>query len=143
MLSKLRYSFLAALTCLAVASPIPGQTAVNTPFRVSSGAYTATQFTPLTTPACHLSLPEGSNGIAVLDAAVSSGCISSYVLTTFGNGHYVSCINSRCEATGFYWGMYVNGIITCYGIDDFRTGQGKELAFSYENWATAFGAVCL
>ncbi len=47
---------------------------------------------------CQLSVTEGGDAIAVLDAAVAKRCIESYIAQiTAGRYLYISCINRVCE----------------------------------------------
>ena len=131
---KRKFTWLAiSLACaLVMAIPANASTAVNVKLRISLASRTATK------ASCDLSIPAGANGIAVLDAAVSSGCISSYKTEDFGFGRYVSCIDEICEQLGTYWAMYENGAYTSYGISDFVADQNDELGFNYEQYLTCF-----
>lgn len=84
---------------------------------------------------CQVSVTEGSNGVAVLAAAVSTGCIDSYKAVshpTFGT--YISCIDGLCDVPGTYWAMRENCTYTDYGVDGFYANAGDELSFTYESW---------
>lgn len=96
---------------------------------------------------CPVTVSDGANGIAVLNAAKASGCISGYTTRTFpGIGRYVACIDGICQATdgvapetdGFatYWEMRENGSFTSYGIDGFTADAGDRLTLTYTNFAT-------
>ena len=102
----------------------------------------------LTVAHCNVSVVGGASGVAVLQAADASGCITSYAVTNqYGFGTWLECINSDCEiprnsqAHGLvtYWRQSVNGVSTCYGLDGFEAAQGKELGFSY----TATGSIAV
>jgi hypothetical protein len=84
--------------------------------------------------ACSVSVAEGANGLAVLDAAKAKGCISAYETVVFSGKHYVSSIDGIAQvADGLvtYWRMTVNGAYVCYGADDFVAAGGKGLEFAY------------
>ena len=85
---------------------------------------------------CLVSVSAGADGVSVLQAAVATGCISSYKLENFGFGDYVSCIDGICEQVGTYWAMYENRAYTSYGIRGFRSDHGDELWFNYEQYVT-------
>jgi hypothetical protein len=87
--------------------------------------------------ACPLTMAEGADGLAVLDAAKSSGCIGSYTTVTFaGFGTFLQCIDGVCGgrdprgAACWYWAMTENGVMTDYGVDGFRAGNGDVLSFT-------------
>ena len=107
---------------------------------------------------CAVSVPAGSNGIAVLSAATASHCISGYTLQSFTGGHFLDCVDdgvngNRCgdPAPSYlrYWAMRLQCTATAYGVDDYKAVAGDELTFSYEvSWAygvptpQADGRVC-
>lgn len=119
----------AALAVGAWAMPSSASTIVNATLRVSHYQYSNV------VKDCAVSVPEGSSGIAVLSAAVSSGCISSYVAVETSFGNYISCIDGLCEQAVLYWAMRENCQFTDYGVDDFHADEGDELSFTYETWA--------
>lgn len=80
--------------------------------------------------------------MAALRSADAQGCISSFTIEGDDeSGHYLTCIDDRCEALGFYWAIYQNGELTCVGLDDIRLKPKDELAFSYESYPTALALV--
>jgi len=90
---------------------------------------------------CDVSVPDNANGVAVLDAAVASGCIDSYEVREDG---FLTCINQLCGAPDealniTYWAIYVDGAYASKGIRDltFPT-DGTTLGLSYETWVTGF-----
>jgi hypothetical protein len=91
---------------------------------------------------CDVSVPEGSNGIAVLDAAVASQCISSYQKVDTQFGPKVTCINDVCEAPDatlnvVYWAIYVDSGYAQVGAGSLAfPADGSSLRFSYETWVT-------
>lgn len=81
---------------------------------------------------CPVSVPAGSNGIKVLQAAKAKACIVSYKITTYpGLGSFVQCINGICGTCATYWGMFENGKYTSYGVDGFKSNWGDRLTFTY------------
>ncbi|MEA3077996.1 MAG: hypothetical protein QOF60_2904 [Actinomycetota bacterium] len=102
---------------------------------------------------CDVNVPSGSNGLAVLDQAVTDGCIASYRTRTFaGLGEKVTCINDLCETpdetlNAVTWVVYVDGRASDLGVSslNFPT-HGTRLQFSFEPWAIHapcwFGGVC-
>lgn len=87
---------------------------------------------------CPVSVPEGSDGVAVLSAAKTAGCIASYETLSFGFGRFVNCIGGVCGGEGpggyWYWGMHLQGVPTCYGVDDYRAANGDHLMFAYQTF---------
>ena len=86
---------------------------------------------------CNVTVPVGSDGAAVLDAAVASGCISSWSGTTYDFGTFVDCIDGICSAPPTYWAMSLNGVSTDYGISDYGATNGDVLGFDYVQWVVA------
>lgn len=132
---KIRLLATALATFGAVAvSAVPAHASdVVVTFGVSAGTYAPTG------AACPLTVPLGANGIAVLNAAVANGCITSYQAQSFDFGTFVSCIDEVCGQTvagtaGTYWNMYENGVSTFYGVDGFSADNGDELSFAYTAW---------
>lgn len=85
---------------------------------------------------CSVNVASGANGLAVLQAATSAGCISSYETADFGWGEFVNCIDGVCGTDATYWRMTENSVYTVYGVSDFVADAGDELGFSYTQWAT-------
>jgi hypothetical protein len=77
------------------------------------------------------------NAYEALIAAKGNHCISSFVATQTPDGHYLTCVNGRCESPGFYWAIYRNGELTCTGIDEVVLQNQDEVAFSWEAYPTA------
>jgi hypothetical protein len=101
---------------------------------------------------CNVGVPVGADGIDVLNAGVASGCISSYQAPLSQYGHYVTCINSDCEApagdptlhgTLLYWRISENGKPACVGVDGFTAAQGKVLGFTFTPTATAAADIAI
>ena len=70
-------------------------------------------------------------------------CISSFTAPATPSGHYLTCVNGRCEDLGFYWAIYRNGELSCSGIDELALGRGDEVTFSWESYPTALAlATC-
>lgn len=127
-MSKLRLATL-VVAILAFTHPAAGAGNVSVNLKVSTGHYNVTK------TVCSVSVPAASDGVKVLDAARSSGCIRSYTLTYHPvYGPYVACIDDVCEVPGTYWAMRENCTYTSYGVAGFRSDQGDELSFTYESW---------
>ena len=105
---------------------------------------------------CDVSVPDGANGLAVLDQAVTTGCIDDYDSVPFsGLGEKVTCITKTvelCETSdetlnALTWIIYVDGELADLGVSSlsFPT-HGTSLTFSYEPWAVHapcwFAGVC-
>ena len=125
----------AVVVLVAACLLAPGSTAhaaVPVRFEVSIGAHHPTG--PLYA-ACDLSVPEGTRGVAVLDAAVASGCIASYELAEFpGFGRYVSCIDGICQiANGLvtFWALFYDDAFATEGIDAFEATGSRQLELTY------------
>ena len=114
--------------------------------RVSEGYYPVTGTGPYTSTSepCGIGVRKRSvNALAALAAATRRGCVSSYRVSDTPSGHYLECVDGRCETTGFYWAIYRNGSLTCEGIDDVPVQPGDEITFSYEAYPTALAlATC-
>lgn len=127
--------FAVALAVMAV-SPARAATNVTVTLQVDLGYAPAA----VEHATCSVSVPDQSPGLAVLDAAKAKGCIGSYQALTFGAGkHYISCIDDICQqgaGLATFWRMTVNDAYACYGVDDFRSTNGKTLAFGYVPSAT-------
>ena len=90
---------------------------------------------------CDVTVADGANGGDVLDAAASSGCISSWQHDSFGNSRFVTCIDGVCQQTGTFWAFYVNDALPCggsCGIDDVHLHGGETVSFAYADWFTPF-----
>ena len=133
---SIKLVLLASVAALAVG--VPAQAAdVTVNFGLSAGTYLPTG------ALCPVSVPAGSDGVAVLDAAVDAGCIVSYQTESFGFGDFVSCINEICglfqetpaASVGTYWGFYVDGEAALYGVNDYVSANGSEVVFTYEPFA--------
>lgn len=127
----LRSVVLVAVVVAALGAPSAQAANVTVRLGVSAGTYAPTG------ELCALSIPADANGVAVLDAAVAAGCITSYETTTSSFGTYLSCLNDVCGDTTSglyltYWSMYENGAYTDYGVDGFRAADGDELTFAYK-----------
>ena len=116
--------------------------------RVSEGFYPVTRDAGpyvATSEPCPISLARRSPTTALdaLESARRQRCVSSYVVETTAAGPYLTCVNGRCEATGFYWAIYLNGALTCGGLGDVVLAPGDELTFSFESYPTALAlATC-
>ena len=127
----------AALAAAAVPAHADG---VSVSLALSAGRYAPTG------AACTVSVPSGSNGLAVLNAAQQAGCVVSYQTVTYpGFGTFVTCIDEVCGnatlgSVGTYWNMYDNGASAAYGVDGFSAQAGDELGFAYK--AYCFEVVC-
>lgn len=122
---------------------------VSMTLRVSNPTYLAN------TKACPVQVPAGANGIAVLDAAKATGCISSYVLVTYSIGSFVQCIDGVCgdPAPTYlrYWAMRTDTLDlpggrrlcepTSYGVDSYSASAGAELSFTFESYASGVAPV--
>jgi hypothetical protein len=116
--------------------------------------------------ACLLSVPQGANGLGVLDAAIAAGCILDYEM----DGEWLQCVtvavepvcsnvddDPLCCAT-HYWAIYEDlGAVAPHGLSGFSAGntthmrlmgqvgvEHEELVLSYESWAKclAWPALC-
>jgi hypothetical protein len=94
--------------------------------------------------ACTVTVPADADGIAVLDAAVASGCIGSYHAQQFpGLGHFVDAIDGvtdgeddvgLCE----FWSYSENGVPALdHGVDGFRASDGSSIEFVLEPYSAA------
>ena len=132
-------SFVAA-AALAAAPLVTGPAAqadgnVTVNFGLAAGTHAPTG------AACPVSVPAGSNGLTVLDAAVAKGCIVSYSKVDDPSfGAFVTCINEVCGAPAealylTYWGLYVDGAESQVGVSSYGAENGDEMVFSYTSWA--------
>jgi hypothetical protein len=85
---------------------------------------------------CDVVVPAGSNGGALLDAAVAQGCILSWTADSFpGFGRYVTCMDHVvCGQVATYWALYYNGGYSDVGIDALALQQGDTLGLDYTQW---------
>jgi len=125
---------LAALLALAPAAH--ATTNVNVTLDVGVAASVAPQ-----AHQCTVSVPVGSNGTTVLDAAVAAQCISSYHVQHYSFGDFVDCIDGVCGqdavVEGTFWAMFLDGACTAYGVTDYSAADGDVLSFEYSDYFTA------
>lgn len=132
--------FAAVIAMVAMFTAVPATAKPKTTFTTSSTVSVtlrlsvAEPFASPTIKTCSVSVDAGADGIAVLDAAEASDCISDYEAPVISGGHYVSCIDGICEAVVTYWRMTENGSLTSYGVDDFSAAANDVLGFSYTEW---------
>ena len=152
MLARVRRLVFVALPLAAllvpastVAKPRPARAAT---VRVTEGYYPVTgdagPYVYASEP-CSVSLRRRGTTSAydLLAAATANGCVSSFEADETPTGHYLRCVEGRCEDLGFYWAIYENGTLTCAGLDDVVVDEGDELTFSYESYPTALAlATC-
>lgn len=98
---------------------------------------------------CAVTVPAGVDGVAVLDAAVASGCptITSYSVTYFpGYGAFLDCLNGVCGESlftppdypvwaGTGWSFHANGPYSSFGLSGYQAKNLDVLAFTYEGYA--------
>lgn len=134
--------FAAVITMVAMFTAVPATAKPKTASTTSSTVSVtlrlsvAEPFASPTIKTCSVSVDAGADGIAVLDAAEASDCISGYDAPPTSEGHFVDCIDDICSAVVTYWRMTVNGTLTSYGVDDFSAASGDTLGFSYTEWPT-------
>lgn len=138
-----------AVAIMAVALPHPAAAAptVAATIRVAEGYYPAAGTTaPYTyrSEPCAVNIPlRAATAYGLLVAARANRCISSFEADLQPTGHYLRCVEARCERLGFYWAIYLNGALTCAGVDAVPVKPKDEVAFSYEPYATALAlATC-
>lgn len=146
---RLRRGFFIAATLLVVATAVgalpAGAASSTVPVTLRISAAEPATTAELAT--CTMTVADGADGITVLDAAVTAGCIDSYETQTYaGIGTFVRCIDGLCGAPDealnlTYWRMTENGSLTAYGVDDFTAESGDELGFSYTTWATCLTSI--
>lgn len=127
-------AIVAAVALLAAALvATPGHAQVGATLRVSMWTYANT------TKLCPVTVADGADGVAVLDAAVGTNCIQSYRLKTYTFGRYLECIDGTCgqpeQFNILYWAMRENGVCTDYGVDGFVANPGDTLSFTYSAFA--------
>lgn len=118
---------------------------VNVTLKVAEGSYYLNKVT------CPVTVLESADGVAVLEAAKASGCISSYELVHFSFGAFVNCIDGVCTDPPptylRYWAMrdygpeiYSGGPHRCdptsYGVSDYQAFEGGQLSFTFETFVT-------
>ena len=135
--------FAAVITMVALFTAVPATAKPKTASTTSSTVSVtlrlsvAEPFASPTIKTCPVSVDAGADGIAVLEAAKTSTCITSYETTTYtGIGTFVDCIDEICGAAVTYWRMTDNGALTDYGVDGFQAAAGDVLGFSYTQWVT-------
>ena len=142
----------ASVALAAVFASMPAHAAVPVHLKVSIGE-------PLISAAviadCSVSVALGADGIAILNAAKASGCISSYEVKSFsGLGHFVSCVDGVCQTTNLgspdsadglaaYWRYTKNGAFADVGIDGFNAKSGDTLGLSYSNFLADCNVGCI
>ncbi len=123
------------------AAPGPSRIVVDATVRIAEGYYPSADSTApviYRSEPCAVRLRSAvPNAYDALLAARANRCISSFDATQTPDGHYLTCVEGRCESPGFYWAVYLNGALTCVGVDEVVLTQGDEVAFSYESYATA------
>jgi hypothetical protein len=136
MSGRAKAIILACVTIAALAAVVPAQASnVTVVLTVNYGPRTGIQ--SASAAACPVSVAEGANGLAVLDAGIGAGCIVSYA-TGFGGG-YVTCISGVCEGRLVasapicsYWAVLDNGTDAFNGgVLAFHADNGDVLAFSF------------
>ena len=124
------------VAAIAASVAVPAHAApVSVGFGLAAGTHLPTG------AACQLSVPQGADGIVVLNAAVDAGCIVSYEKVedpTFGA--FITCINEICQAPAeamsiTYWRLFIDGSPAAVGISSYEAAAGDELVFSYTTWA--------
>ncbi|HVE91794.1 MAG TPA: hypothetical protein VNE62_05800 [Actinomycetota bacterium] len=141
-------SVVTALLLLAAFMAAPAHASSSVQMTVTaSGPGPATHGSGKAAAVCAVSVADGADGVAVLDAAVDSGCLDSYRLSAFpGLGNFVDCVDSVCGggdplgAGCWYWAMHENGLPSEQGVDFFRASQGDVLSFAYTPWGP--GVLC-
>lgn len=116
--------------------------------------------------ACPVTVPQGTSGLGVLDAAVELGCIGGYEM----DGGWLRCVTigvvpvcsdvhkDPLSAGTHYWAIYEDaGAVAPHGIDGFSAGNAThsralgnvpvghtELVLSFESWGKclAYPALC-
>lgn len=106
---------------------------VTVKFGVSAGYWAPTG------AICPVSVAPGADGVAVLNAALAKGCITSYDTVSFGGKPFLSCLDGVCQqADGLvtFWAMFDSSPVPAeYGLAEFRADEGDELVFAYTNFA--------
>lgn len=140
-----RATLLLALLALALpVSTVEAAPTIRVKLQVAEGYYPASG---ATSPYLHRSEPctvvlrPRATAYDTLVAARQQRCLRSFAVTTSSLGHYLTCVDGRCETTGFYWALYLSRDLTCTGLDDIRMRNGDTLTLSYESVATAAALV--
>lgn len=137
-----RITLAIALALVALTAAMPAQakqnkvTSTTSPVPVTLRLSAAEPVVSVPYKTCAVSVANGADGLAVLAAATTAGCISGYETADFGWGEFVNCIDGVCGTDATYWRMTENGAYTVYGVSDFVADAGDELGFSYTQWAT-------
>lgn len=159
---RLAVAVVTFVTFAVVTTAVPteaGVADVTVRFGVSTGHYAP--------GACVLSVPQGTSGTGVLNAAVAKGCIAGYQM----DGSWLRCVavvggapvcsdvhtNPLCCGT-HYWAIYEDaGAVAPHALSGFSAGnathtrllghvavQHTELVLSFESWAKclAYPALC-
>jgi hypothetical protein len=131
----------------SAATAAPRPTTIEVRLRVAEGYYPKADSTRslfYASEPCAVRVPaKRANGYEALVAGRGNRCISSFAATRSTAGHYLTCVNGRCEDTGFYWAIYQNGALACTGMDELALKPGDEVAFSWESYPTALAlAAC-
>lgn len=149
------------LLALAVPTDATGTATVTVGFDAS---VTFPYDEPAFTSDCAVTVPTGSDGSAVLDAAVTAGCIDAWdfeahpVFGAFVTGITGPGNTDSTDARGdagfvcnaptvsgdlFYsfWGIELNGGASPTGVDGYRAADGDSLRFEYvvDTCASALG----
>lgn len=136
---KLLSSVAVCVLCLVAIAPARADTEVR--FQLSVGLASP----PAPAIADCAVVPSSQGGLAVLDAAVESGCIDAYKTETYpGLGAYVSCVTPHglpelCQQGGgvvTFWALWVNDEAAQSGISSLTFAAGDELELSYTNFLT-------
>lgn len=83
---------------------------------------------------CAVDVPQGADGIDVLDAAQDEGCILSYETVDTSFGPYLKCVNGICDSVATYWCLYYDGEPAHVGLTGFDAGTNDELVVSYQQF---------
>ena len=137
-----RFACIALLAGFAFAVPAhAATTTVNVTLKVMIAQDTTDAYAT-----CPVPVPQGSNGVVMLDAAVRTGCISSYDTVkdpTYGDFLLsIDQIRGAHEAEdATYWSTTLNGAYTETGIDGFQAQNGQVYGFTYTTWLTCLTPV--
>jgi hypothetical protein len=136
---------LVASSTAVAAARTPGTVEVR--LRVAEGYYPQAASTGsvfYASEPCAVHVPTAhANAYQALLTGRADRCISSFVAGATSTGHYLSCVNGRCEDIGFYWAIYHNGELACRGVDEVTLKRGDEVTFSWESYPTALAlATC-
>jgi hypothetical protein len=133
-------AFLLIVPSAALAAPKAPAT-VEVRLRVAEGYYPqadSTRSVFYASEPCATRIPvTRPTAYGTLLAGKRNHCISSFAATASTAGHYLTCVNGRCEDIGFYWAIYRNGELSCQGIDELTLRRGEEVTFSWEAYPTA------